>query len=725
MSAAVNIVIDESGLGAFDNDNDADAQSQQPDATFDRNLAEDMDTHALAALASTLLDGVDSDLQSRAEWEETTNRAAKYLGIKLDEPTASVAADGTMSKAISTCMLEAQLNLWSTARAELLPVGGPVKTRRDDAIPGPDQDTLMELADALATDLNHYLTVTDKSYYPDFSRMLSNRVLIGNAYRKVYRCPLKRRPRSAWVKGTELIVSNDCSALEDAGRITERIRYRQATMKRLQVKGHYLDVPLAMPTGQVTNTETAVAELEGVEAAPALPEDFEHLVYEIYTDVGSGTTYSLIGDLRRLDRDETGTEPGYPLPYRVSIDVDSRMILEIRRDWKRGDADHGRRRRYVKYGYIPNPTGGFYDIGLIHMAGNPTLGATMILRAGTDNALYNNFPAFVQLKGVGTRLTNTVLRPNPGEVVPIDAGGAMRVSDAIMPFPTKPLTGESMAMIDRYEQAVNRIAGILQLPLGEGRIGNTPVGTIMAYVEAVSQVRGAVHKDDHIAQQEEFELLRDLFVEEPDALIYGNRTPAREQWTAEELADADIVPAADPNTPSQVHRLMNAQARVATGGLPQFQGIADNRAIYREVNAALGGAPGAFELPPQAPHPPPPDPRVQAAQINAQAKVATTQAQQQTEELKHDERMAEITQEGQQREADRQSAETRAAMGVDAARVKAGAQIAEGSADRAHEGAIANADRAHEAVQNHADRTQPPQPPFAGSFAGNNEETPQ
>src|SRR5580692_3239737 len=94
---------------------------------FDRNLAEDMDPNALAALASYLLDGIEADIESRRDWEDTANRAADYLGIKLQDPTTSVSADGTVCKTVATCMLQAAIKLWSTGRAELLPVGGPVK----------------------------------------------------------------------------------------------------------------------------------------------------------------------------------------------------------------------------------------------------------------------------------------------------------------------------------------------------------------------------------------------------------------------------------------------------------------------------------------------------------------------------------------------------------------------------------------------------------------------
>lgn len=715
----------------------------QPDAEqspihdrFDANLAEGMDDNALSALASHLLDGIEADLQSRKDWEDTANKAADYLGIKLNDPSTSVSSDGTVCKSVTTVMLEASARLWGVARAELLPVSGPVKVRRDDVpppksptpagsmpgatnpagaqpsdpaagivqpdAPAPDLD---DLADALEKDLNWYLTVGDREYYPDFSKMLFHRAIVGNAFRKVYRCPLRRKPVSVWVKAQDLIVSNDCSHLSGAGRVTERIRYRQSIMKRLQVSGHYLQTALVQPTGQVTDTEIAVADAEGIVAQPQLPEDFEHMVYECYCEIGSGTTSSLMGDLSRLDKDDSGKRPGFPLPYRVSIDVDSRTVLEIRRNWKEGDEDYTPRRRYVKYGFLPGF--GFYDFGLIHIVGNPTQVSTMIMRSCVDSALLANFPAFIELKGPGSRQTNTVLRPGPGEVVTREGGGAQKIQDVLMKMPYSPPSAEAMALGSKVEDDAKRLAGVLDIPVGEGRIGNTPVGTIMSYIESVSQVPGAVHKDDHISQQDEYEMLRELIAEEPEVLARGNRSPARKWQISEEVMAPDLTPAADPNTPSQIHRLMKVQGLIMLGGLPQFAGIADNRAIYKHAARILAGAnSNEFEMPPKPPAPPPPDPRIIAAQIKAQSDTTKAQAQQQSEAQKHDERMAEIASENEQRAADRDSAETRAAMGVETAKIKATADTANAEADRLHDTANQAADRtqdhAHHIDQQHA-----------------------
>jgi hypothetical protein len=142
---------------------------------------------------------------------------------------------------------------------------------------------------------------------------------------------------------------------------------------------------------------------------------------------------------------------------------------------------------------------------------------------------------------------------------------------------------------------------------------------------------------------------------------------------------------------------MKVQGLIMLGGMPQFTGIADNRAIYRHATRVLAGQNAdEFEMPQQATPPPPPDPKIVAAKIKADADVTKAQAGMAKDQAQHQERMAQIDAEGAQREADRQSAETRAAMSLEGAKLKAEADAAKGHADRLHDAFNQSADRAQE-----------------------------
>lgn len=738
---------------------------KRPSASnFHHNLALDMDDAALSALAHSLLERIEDDESNRQEWTETVDRTAAFLGIKLEDPVNEVTADGTICQAVATCMLETAIKLWGTAYGELLPVGGPVKVQREEApppedtaggsgggiaVPTPDasgaggiappvaanenpasgdgiagaggapgapspveegQEPVTNadkkgenLAEALEQDMNWYLTKGDPGYYPDFSAMIMNRALVGIAFREQYVCPLERKPISRFHLAQDVIVSGNPSHLGSARRVTLRKKTSQADVRRMMANGHFRNVSLVRPTGRTSVTEIRIGEATGINPQPTLPSDFDHELLQCHCDLGSGTAADLFGDLEMLDVDDRGKVPGFPLPYRVTIDYDSRTILEIRRDWKRGDPDYRRRRRLVKYGFIPAFGGKFYDYGLIHLVGNPTHAATMLQRSCVDSGLLSNFPAWAIAQSAASKLETTTMRPGPGEVVKIPVPAGAELKKSFMPWPYKEPSAQSMALIEKFESDVKAIGGVITLPIGEGRIGTTPVGTIMAYIESVSMVPGAVHKADHIAQAEEFENLRELLAEHPDCLTRGNKSPARKWQIAEELLEPDLMPKADPNTPSQYHRLFKVQASVQLAGLPQFnmpEQIPNQRALFRKSMEVIWGSDAQeFENPPQPTPPAPPDPKMAAAILKAQTEQQQIQGKQQEIQLQHQGKMAEIAADSADKQADRESDERREAMKLAGQHVKTGADLVTAGAEQAADAHAQATEHAHQKQQ--------------------------
>src|SRR4029077_8304470 len=93
----------------------------------------------------------------------------------------------------------------------------------------------------------------------------------------------------------------------------------------------------------------------------------------------------------------------------------------------------------------------------------------------------------------------------------------------------------------------------------------------------------------HIAQAEEFSLLRDLFIEDPDALICAKQSPARDLERTDlvrALQECNLTPQADPNTPSHTIRVMKAVALVQLVQLKPDEW--DIPAVIRRVATMVG-----------------------------------------------------------------------------------------------------------------------------------------
>ena len=528
---------------------------------FDENLAErDELRGSLDAIASELLEGIEADERSRSAWVENYNEGLDLLGLRITKGTQ--VSTETLSSVTHPILLEAVLRFRALALGEILPAAGPAKVRND----GAESDERQLLADDLETDINHWLTTIATEYYPDTDRGLIYCAFGGNIFKKVYRDPVRQRPVSECVFLPDLIVSQDVTDLDNATRVTHRIDSNKLYVKRMVEAGWFVDTSLSEPVVNPDAVARKEKELQGIAPVPQRQEDYTRTLLECYT-------YLDLDDIP-----EKGA-PDLPLPYRVTIDKDSRKILELRRNWRQGDKEFRKRQRFVKWRFMPGM--GFYDLGYLHILGQHAKALTAIMRISIDSGMLGNFPGFIKLKGA--RMDTNQIRPAPGEAVEVDGGaGVMKVSDVIMPLPYKDLSPQLLALMATLEDSARKLAGTVDLESGEGRT-NVPVGTIMATIEQQTQMMTAVHKGMHQSQQEEFILLRELFAEDPESLTRGNPHPKR-QWTREMLADMSLVPASDPNVPAHIHRLMQAWALAQ---LSQGSPLYDQFAVQKRLLEVL------------------------------------------------------------------------------------------------------------------------------------------
>lgn len=601
--------------------------TKRGDPAHEDNLAFEMDEGELGRIATELLDGVQRDELSRKEWLETRAIGIQLLGLKLEKPRSDIGSSSAPLEGMSTVrhplLLEATVSFQATARAELLPAGGPVKVRNDTPVkprsiiasPNPtDADnpypTLPpqaatassdELAQALERDLNHYLlTCTD--YVADTDRMLFYVGFGGDGFKKVYNCPLRRKPVSESVDAEDLIVSNAATDLNNCGRLTHRIKMRKSTLKRMQILEVYRDCDLSPPQQTTPNAaERQKDEVAGFNPSVMSPEDRDYEVLEIYCE---------------LDLDEFAPKQfknkGLPLPYRVTIERQSRQILDIRRNWSQQDKECRAKEYFVQFPMVRGL--GFYGLGYIHLLGNTTIALTAAWRLQLDNGMFANFPGFLYSKGIGRQLTNQFRVP-PGGGVGVDIGAQQSIKDAIMPLPYKE-TGPSFASFTTHvEEVGRRMAQTANINVGEGK-QDAPVGTTLALIEQATKVMDSAHKRLHAAQEKELKLLVERFREDPEAFFKQNKSA--KQWQKDQfiqaLNDYNIVPVADPNNPTSLHRLAKAMAikELQKGNTDLYDPVAVD---LRVMQIADIDPTGLFR---QVPKNPAPDPRLVAIQQKSQ-----------------------------------------------------------------------------------------------------------
>lgn len=705
-----------------------DVSAKKPDeGDFYRNIANELDDGLLSTIASSLLDGIDADEQSRKEWLDTRALGITLLGLKLEAPKTDLGAaplEG-MSNVRHPLLLEATVRFQATAGGELLPASGPVKVRNDSVMPpeppappppppmpppqpgappmgmppgpppemgmppgpppgaappmgmpsgpppgmgvppmgmppgpppgappmppqmghngGPplmgETQKLDELGDALEKDMNHYLTVTATEYVPDTDRMLFYIGFGGDGFKKVYNCPLRRRPVSESVDAENIIVSNATTDIRNCGRVTHKFKMRPATLKRMQIVGAYRDVSLVPPSGSesLNAVEQKKADIAGVKPRPLRSEDAEYTGYECYCE---------------LDIDKFAPKQfkgkGLPLPYVVTMEKESRQVLAVRRNWDKDDEQCLAKQFFVQFSFIRGL--GFYGLGLIHLLGNITIALTALWREFIDAGMFANFPGSLHAKGAGRQLTNQ-LRVPPGGSIAIDVPPGKSIRDAVMPLPYKEPGPATTAFAAHVEEVGQRLGQTADVNIGEGK-QEMPVGTTMALIEQATKIMDSVHKRLHAAQAEEFGLLKERFREDPEAFWRHNKKPAK-PWSVEmfkqALEERELVPVADPNNPTSLHRI--AKATIIDALISKYPQLMNAQAgLKRMLRVAGIDAEGLLNATPAAP---PPDPRM----VAIEAKAKTEQLKNQILWVQTQIKQAQVNFDMKDKEAERQSRE--------------------------------------------------------------------
>jgi hypothetical protein len=688
VNRSLSIDDEDGGSLVYINFEPSDAEKEDP-KHFD-NLAETLDEDVRNAIVEEVLRGVEADEQSRQEWSDMRAEGIKMLGTTL-EKAGSDAGNSTqpfegMSMIRHPLLAEAIIRAQANTAAELYPPSGPVKVSDDrpskpfgiadiaglghNGGPPLDPDdpdyaeemtdeaviagvSREELAEALERGFNYNLSVVDRGYRPDSVRMLFYVYFDGCAFKKVYDCPIRERPMSRFVQASDVIVSNGVSDERDAGRLTHRIVMRQSVVKRMQIAGAYRTVTLHEPSFQPTPTEQATATAQGLMDRPQRQEDQPRTLYESYVEL----------DVPGLEHKRNGKVTGLPLPYKITIDKDAREMLEMRRNWEESDDTFQPRRVFVKFGMFPAL--GFYDLGFLHVLGNGDRALTAAWREALDCAMFGNFPGFMYNEGVIRNWTNQNRVPPGGGIGIKGVPPNLPLRNVLEPLPYKDVGVGMVQIIQHIEQRMDRVAGLADLPVGEGN-ADAPVGTTLALIEQATKPLAGVHVGLYGSLAEELGLLKARYQANPESFWRWNKKGYdwEESLFLRALEDCELVPRADPNTHSQMMRVMRAWAilQLAQQAPQLFKPIATARHFFHMIGVSNPDEFLQDQDPQPQDQPPPQDPakmaavqqRAQEAQQTMQAKMAELQLKGQQASADNQARMAEAQIEAQAQERDRQ-----------------------------------------------------------------------
>lgn len=531
----------------------ASRMSRDDSDTHSANLVDELSSSEENSMADQIIEWVDTDLQSRKDWDQRMDQAMELLGLK-NVPGDELAFDGASS--ITYPLIgEAVVQFQSRAIDEVFPSEGPVKVK----IVGEMTREKEEQAERIKNHMNYQIMDEDRSYFWHVDQMLFYLPLGGSAFKKTYYDDTNGMVVSRFIKSTDFIVPYIATDLASAPRYTHRMFKNSSEMKKLFATDFYKEIEL-LPTlafsGQGDDTSRAMQDRADDRSPELHDKDYLWTLYECHCDL-------------ELDVDKTRRE-GVPLPYIVTVERESRKIVSVRRNWRERDPNFDKRMWFTHYRYLPGL--GFYGLGLLHMIGSLAEGASGAVRSMLDSASFANMQGGYVSNDAKMKAGDHHIDPGVYKEVNMSSDELSRA------FYTPPFKEPSPAMAKLFELLVHAgksFASSTEVMTGEAN-NNAPVGTTIALIEQSSKPFSAIHRRLHMAAAEEFALRAELNYEFlPDEYPYQVENAEGVVYRDDYDGRVDVLPISDPNIFSSTQRIAQGQALI--------QLSAENPDIYHKI----------------------------------------------------------------------------------------------------------------------------------------------
>ena len=541
---------------------DFDPNTPEQGGDFFSNLADEMSEDALQKLSSELVGQYQGDRDSRSEWEDTYIKGLDQLGLKIEDRTLPwPGACGVFHPMLT----EAVVRFQSQAITEIFPSAGPVNTK----VLGLDTKEKEQQAMRVQNYMNYLLTDKMTEYRTETEKLLFSLPLAGSAFRKVYYDPNMDRPCAIFVPAEDFIVSYGATDLLMADRATHVMKKNANDVRKLQVSGFYRDVELPDAAPDPDDIGKKYDELTGDKSSYDF--DNRYTLLEMMVNI----------DLEGFeDTDESGKHTGIALPYVVTIELSSKIVLSVRRNWYQQDASRMMRQHFAHYQYLPGI--GFYGFGLVHLIGGLAKSATSLLRQLIDAGTLSNLPGGLKSRGLRIKGDDTPIMP--GEFRDVDVpGGAIRDNISFLPY-KEPSTVLYQLLGNIVEEG-RRFTSASDLNVADMK-QEAPVGTTLAILERAMKVMSAIQSRLHASMRQEFNILVNV-IKDFTSPQYPYEVEPEAGIKVEDFDDRiDVMPVSDPNSATMAQRIMQYQAALQLAQQsPQMYNLPE---LHRQMLDTLG-----------------------------------------------------------------------------------------------------------------------------------------
>lgn len=510
------------------------------------NIAEKLQEDELTKIGNLVVEEFDLDQDSREMWLQKQEQWSK-LALQVVEAKEWPWRDAANVK--YPLLTISALQFGARAYPSLIPNDGKIVKARTI---GKDEDGQKAQAAAMVSKhMSFQLMEEVPGWEEGMDKLLTALPITGCMFKKTYYDPLLKTNCSHIVFPKHLVVNYFARDLDSASRVTEILEKYPNEIKERQNAGLFRDVDLTDPSSTMEEVLRSEIKQEQGLIEPSTDTDMPRIVLEQH---------------RFLDLDEDG----YKEPYVVTVDYDTKKVLRIvARYYQDGiirDAD-GKLERivptqyYTKFPFIPNPDGGFYDVGFGELLGpiNHTVNTIInqLIDAGTLSNLQSGF------LGRGIRMKGGEQNFRPGEWKVVNSTGD-DLRKSIVPLPVREPSSVLFQLLGTLIQSGKELSTISEIMVGKMPGQNTPATTTMAAIEQGLKVFTAIYKRLFRALSEEFKKLyklNKLYMSEYTD-FYDVSGVAQDLVVTKEQYQMikGVIPGADANVSSEAQRLAKSQA---------------------------------------------------------------------------------------------------------------------------------------------------------------------
>lgn len=576
------------------------------------NIASKLDKDDLDPIGPQVINDFEDDLDSRKHWEEQYEQWMKLaIQVMEDKTWPWFNASNVKYPLLATAAMQFQARSYPTL------VGSPavVKAR----VWGEDPDGSKQLrAERISKHMSYQVLEEMENWDEDMDKACFVLPIVGTVFKKVYWCKDEQVNKSELVLPKDLVINYWAKSIEEATTKTHILYMTRNTVREKQLSGEFLDFDLKTAAPKHFDFEENSRQNENL----AMPSD------------NDSAPLTILEQHRWLDLDEDD----YQEPYIVTVEYSTGKVLRITPRFEADGIKLGAKGEiikiipeeyFIKFSFIPNPDGGFYDLGFGALLGPLNETVNTLINQLIDSGTLNNLQSGFIAKGIRMKLGEGTMTPGEWRTVQT-TGDDLR--KGIMPLPTKEPSETLFKLLGTIVESGQKLASVAEIFVGKMPGQNTPATTTMATIEQGMKVFTAIYKRIYRSLTKEFKRLyrlNKIYMSMQDEFrVVDSQQLMQIGQSDYQQDDTDVRPAADPTMVSEQLRLTKAQALLEMIPL----GTINAQEATKRVLEAME-QPEIEKLMSNIPQPPP-DPKLLQVQAKMQQDQQKTQLKEQEMQLK-------------------------------------------------------------------------------------------